>query len=121
MYTNDFLEALDLYGIEAARVVLLKELKGVVQFDGSYVNHHHFSILADTMTYKGSIMAITRHGINKNLTGPLMRCSFEETVDVLLDAAIYSENDKLSGIAENITLGKPCPLGTNNFELFMSE
>ena len=29
-------------------------------------------------------MSITRHGINRNETGPLMRCSFEETVDRLL-------------------------------------
>ncbi len=30
-------------------------------------------------------MAITRHGINRQETGALMRCSFEETVDILME------------------------------------
>ena len=32
------------------------------------------------MTAKGHLMAITRHGINRQETGALARCSFEETV-----------------------------------------
>src|ERR1700694_3151612 len=34
------------------------------------------------MTQRGTLMAITRHGINRADTGALMRCSFEETVDL---------------------------------------
>ena len=41
-------------------------------------------MLCDVMTAKGHLMAITRHGINRQDTGALMRCSFEETVDVLM-------------------------------------
>lgn len=37
------------------------------------------------MTAKGHLMAITRHGINRQEVGALMRCSFEETVSLLLD------------------------------------
>jgi DNA-directed RNA polymerase II subunit RPB1 len=61
----------------------------VISFDVSYVNYRHLAILCDTMTYRGHLMAITRHGITRNDTGTLMRCSFEETVDILLDAAVY--------------------------------
>ena len=35
---------------------------------------------------------VSRHGINRQDSGALMRCSFEETVDVLMDAG----NDKFS-------------------------
>ena len=35
-----------------------------------------------------------------------MRCSFEETVDILMQAASGAENDPLTGISENIMLGK---------------
>ena len=38
-------------------------------------------------------MSITRHGINRAETGPLMRCSFEETVDILMETAAFSERD----------------------------
>ena len=47
------------------------------------------------MTSRGYLMAITRHGINRQNTGPLLRASFEETVDILMEAAAHSECDKL--------------------------
>ena len=42
-------------------------------------------------------MAITRHGINRQEVGALMRCSFEETVDILMEAAVHSESDPVKG------------------------
>lgn len=41
--------------------------------------------------------------------GALMRCSFEETVDILMQAASGAENDPLTGISENIMLGQQIP------------
>ena len=38
-----------------------------------------------------------------------MRCSFEETVDILMQAASGAENDPLTGISENIMLGQEIP------------
>ena len=58
----------------------------VISFDGSYVNYRHLALLCDIMTAKGHLMAITRHGINRQDTGALARCSFEETVSLLLSA-----------------------------------
>jgi len=52
----------------------------VISFDGSYVNYRHLALLCDIMTCRGHLMAITRHGINRQDVGALMRCSFEETV-----------------------------------------
>lgn len=37
-------------GIEACRNSLLAEIRGVIQFDGNYVNYRHLAILADVMT-----------------------------------------------------------------------
>ena len=110
--TNHVMYVYDMFGIEAARNVLLSEIKNVIEFDGSYVNMRHFYILVDTMTHKGDIMPITRHGINKTSTGPLMKCSFEETMDILTDAGIYSEMDNLNGVTENIIMGKLAPIGS---------
>lgn len=69
-------------GIEAVRKALERELYHVISFDGSYVNYRHLALLCDTMTCRGHLMAITRHGVNRQDTGPLMKCSFEETVTV---------------------------------------
>lgn len=112
-------EVLDVLGVEAARNVLIKEIKKVLEFDGGYINNRHFQVLVDTMTYKGSIMSITRHGINKNETGPLMRCSFEETMDVLTDASTYSEIDHIQGVSESITVGKLSSVGTGAIDIII--
>jgi DNA-directed RNA polymerase II subunit RPB1 len=118
-YSNSFIEVLGVLGIEAARAGLLKELSNVLEFDGSYVNHRHMAILVDIMTQRGMLMAITRHGINRGDTGALMRCSFEETVEILLEAAGYGELDDCRGVSENIMLGQLAPMGTGEFEVVM--
>jgi DNA-directed RNA polymerase II subunit RPB1 len=40
------------------------------------------------------------------------RCSFEETVDVLLDAASHAEVDPMRGVSENIIMGQLPRMGT---------
>ncbi|XP_075488439.1 DNA-directed RNA polymerase II subunit RPB1-like [Primulina tabacum] len=119
--SNHLIEVIEALGIEAVRKALLDELRVVISFDGSYVNYRHLAILCDTMTYRGHLMAITRHGINRNDTGPMMRCSFEETVDILLDAAVYAETDRLRGVTENIMLGQLAPIGTGDCSLYLNE
>ncbi|KAK1755281.1 RNA polymerase II largest subunit [Echria macrotheca] len=106
-YTNDLWQVVDVFGIEAARSALMRELTDVLAFDGSYVNHRHLALLVDVMTYRGSIAAVTRHGINRADTGALMRCSFEETVEILLEAAA------------NVMLGQMAPLGTGHFDVLL--
>lgn len=87
-------------------------MNAVLQFYGLYVNYRHLALLCDVMTAKGHLMAITRHGINRQDTGALMRCSFEETVDVLMDAASHAENDPMRGVSENIIMGQLPKMGT---------
>lgn len=62
------------------RKAVEREMNHVISFDGSYVNYRHLALLCDIMTCRGHLMAITRHGINRQEVGALMRCSFEETV-----------------------------------------
>jgi DNA-directed RNA polymerase II subunit RPB1 len=118
-YTNHFIQVLEVFGIEAARSALMRELTQVLAFDGSYVNHRHLALLVDVMTSRGLLMAITRHGINRADTGALMRCSFEETVEILLEAAAIGELDDCRGISENVMLGQLAPMGTGELEVLL--
>lgn len=120
-YSNSFTEVLNVLGIEAVRASLMKELSQVLAFDGSYVNHRHLALLVDVMTARGHLMAITRHGINRADTGALMRCSFEETVEILLDAAASGELDDCRGVSENVMLGQLAPLGTGELEVLLDQ
>lgn len=119
--SNVITEMFDVLGIEAARASLLKELRAVIEFDGAYVNYRHLAMLCDCMTFRGHLMSITRHGINRADTGVLMRCSFEETVEILVEAAAFAEVDTLKGVSENIMLGNVAPLGTGSFGLYLNQ
>lgn len=116
-YSNSCVEIFNVLGIEAARGAILRELRGVIEFDGSYVNYRHLALLCDLMTHRGTLMAITRHGINRADTGALMRCSFEETVEILMEAAAVGEKDDCHGVAENVMFGQMAPMGTGAFDV----
>lgn len=115
--SNDCLEIQQVLGIEAARQSLINELRFVLNSYGIYVNYRHLTTLTDIMTQRGKLMSIARHGINRIDSGALRKCSFEETVEILLEAAVHSERDSLSGITENIIMGQLAPMGTGAFGL----
>eukprot|EP00118_Oscarella_pearsei_P007073 m.33460 g.33460 ORF g.33460 m.33460 type:complete len:1731 (+) comp31816_c0_seq4:877-6069(+) len=117
--SNDICEIFMVLGIEAVRKQIEKEINHVLSFDGTYVNHRHLSLLCDIMTTKGYLMAITRHGVNRLECGALMRCTFEETVDILIEAAAGSELDPVKGVSEAIILGQIGRFGTGCFDLFL--
>lgn len=115
--SNNCVEILQVFGIEAARNSVLRESKAVIEFDGSYVNYRHLAMLCDIMTTQGHLMAITRHGINRTSQGALMRCTFEETVEILMEAAAMGQLDDCKGVAENVLLGQMAPMGTGAFDV----
>ena len=49
-YSNSCVEIFNVLGIEAARAAIMKELRGVIEFNGSYVNYRHLALLCDLMT-----------------------------------------------------------------------
>ena len=110
--SNDIIEIKDVLGIEAAKTAINNEFLNVLSFYGIYVNRRHLSILTEIMTSKGKLTSITRHGINRLESGPLRKCSFEETVEILLEAGVLGEVDHLNGVTENIMLGNMAPMGT---------
>lgn len=69
------------------------------------------------MTLRGILTSITRHGINRTASGPIRKCTFEETTEILLEAAFFGEKDPLSGISENIIFGQLAPYGTGSFDI----
>lgn len=119
--SNDVNEIYDLLGIEAARAALYNELSGVIADAELYVNYRHIALLVDTMTNRGYLLSIDRHGINRVDIGPLAKCSFEETTDMLIKAGIFAEVDKITGVSANIMLGQIPPCGTGDAEILIDE
>ena len=117
--SNDIREIYNTLGIEAARKALILELDNVIG-EGA-INYRHVSLLVDTMTNRGQLMSIDRHGINRSDVGPLAKCSFEETTDMLVNASIFSEYDQLNGVSANVMLGHKAPCGTGDFDIIIDE
>jgi DNA-directed RNA polymerase II subunit RPB1 len=117
--SNDIWEIYHTLGIEAARNALYHEIMDVIG-EGA-LNYRHVSLLLDTMTNRGQLMSIDRHGINRGDVGPLAKSSFEETTDMLINASIFSEYDKINGVSANIMLGQLPPCGTGDSEIILDE
>ena len=119
-YSNDILEVFNVLGVEAARNLLIEEITSVMS-DASYINNRHIDLLCDIMTNKGYLTAINRQGINRGDTGPLAKCSFEDTTDQLIKAGIFGEKDKLNGVSSNIMMGQTIKAGTGMCNILLDE
>ena len=118
--TNDINEIYEIFGIEGVRSRYIEEFGSI--FSEYSTNLRHIEVLADAMTYKGFIMQIDRHGINKSADkGPIAKASFEEVSDVLMNAAVFAETDSCKGVSANIMMGQFVKGGTNNFEILIDE
>lgn len=119
--SNNINEIYELLGIEAARQALYNEIWEVIRDGDLYLNYRHLALLVDTMTNKGYLLSIDRHGINRVDIGPLAKSSFEETTDMLIKAGIFSEVDKINGVSANIMLGQIPPCGTGDTDILIDE
>ena len=118
-FSNDIVEIYKIFGIEAARQTIYNELAEVIEFDGTYINYHHLSILCDRMTFTNKMISIFRHGINNDNIGPIAKASFEETPEMFLKAARHAELDIMRGISANVMCGQEGLFGTNAFQVVL--
>jgi len=119
IYTNNIKEMERVYGIIAARNAIVKEIKEVLDMQRLYVDIRHIMLIADAMTYSGSIKSIGRHGLSGEKIGVLGRAAFEETIKHLINASAFSEEETLVGVTENIIVGQTVPVGTGKVKLVM--
>ncbi len=118
--TNDIQEIYRTLGIEAARQAIYNELLEAISFDGTYINYHHTSMLADRMTCSRKMISIFRHGINNDDIGPIAKASFEETPEMFLKAARHAELDLMTGVSANIMCGQHGYFGTGSFQVLLN-
>ncbi|MBI5224030.1 DNA-directed RNA polymerase subunit A'' [Candidatus Micrarchaeota archaeon] len=119
VYTNNLKEIERVYGIEAARKAIIKEINDVMDLQKLSVDIRHIMLIADAMTTCGQIKPIGRHGLSGEKVGVLGRAAFEETIKHLINASAFGEEEKLIGVTENIIVGQTVPVGTGKIKLVM--
>lgn len=110
--TNDLHEVAATLGIEAARQVIVNEIDKVLVSQGLDINKRHLMLVADAMTYVGSVKGITRMGIISEKSSILARASFETPVKHFVAATRTGKKDKMASVIENIILNQAVPVGT---------
>ena len=117
--SHDIHEVAEVLGIEAARSMIIDELKSVLERQGLDVDVRHLMLVADVMTWSGRGRQIGRHGVAGQKTSPLARAAFEVTVKNLVEAAYRGETERFRGVVESIIAGKYIPVGTGYVELMI--
>lgn len=112
LMTNDFYEFAEVFGIEAARNLILLEVQSVLNSQGLDIDRRHCDLMADAMTNTGDVKGVTRMGIIAQKSSILARATFETPVPQFVSASLKGGVDKLTSVIENIILNQPVPIGT---------
>jgi DNA-directed RNA polymerase II subunit RPB1 len=120
-YSNDIVEMKEIFGIEAARKAIMREIRVVLEASQADVDERHLRLLAASMTSRGFLQKIDRYGAKKGEAGPLALASFEETASVLTKAAMFGQRDTLKGVSSRIMFAQFIRAGTGAFSLEMDE
>ncbi|PGH11033.1 hypothetical protein AJ80_07309 [Polytolypa hystricis UAMH7299] len=117
LYTNSISDMLSLYGVEAARASIVREMDSVFKGHSITVDNRHLNLIGDVMTQAGAFRAFNRMGIVKDSTSPFMKMSFETTVGFLRDAVLERDWDNLQGPSSRIVMGRVGTVGTGAFDV----
>ena len=110
--SNDFYEIAEVFGIEAARQLIINEIKYVLNTQGLDIDDHHLKLASDAITNTGQIKGVTRMGIIAQKSSILARATFETPIKQFVNATVKGSKEKLKSVIENIILNQPVPVGT---------
>lgn len=116
IFTNDIVAMLNLYGVEACRATIVREMHAVFSGHGISVDNRHLNLIADTMTKGGGFTPFNRNGMKSNVS-PFMKMSFETTVGFLKDAVLERDWDDLRNPSARIVVGRLGSVGTGAFDV----
>ncbi len=110
--SNNLHEFANVFGIEAARQLIMNEIYHVINTQGLDIDKRHLKLAADAMTGGGEIKGVTRMGLIAQKSSILARATFETPVKQFVNATIKGTREKLVSVIENIILNQPVPVGT---------
>ncbi|KAJ5682591.1 DNA-directed RNA polymerase I subunit [Penicillium macrosclerotiorum] len=117
LYTNSIHDMLNLYGVEAARATIIREMDAVFKGHSISVDNRHLNLIGDVMTQSGGFKAFSRNGLVKDSTSPFARMSFETTVGALKDSVLERDFENLKGPSSRIVVGRSGTVGTGAFDV----
>ena len=115
--TNDIGGILNIYGIEACRSAIVKEIVNVFDVYSINVDKRHLNLIADYITFQGKYRSFSRKGISY-CSSPLLKMTYETTMEFLINACENMIVDKGNTPSSRIILGRPPFCGTGCFDIY---
>ena len=118
IFTNDIWAMMTVYGVEAGRATIVREMNAVFQGHNITVDMRHINLIADFMTRDGGFKPFSRTGLTSSVS-PLQKASFETTTNFVRDAVLNGDWDDLQNPSARIVMGKLSGVGTGAFDVMM--
>ncbi|KAI5168463.1 DNA-directed RNA polymerase I subunit RPA1 [Pancytospora epiphaga] len=115
-YSNDIYSVYKTFGVEAARLSIVKEITNVFDVYGISINHRHLHLVADYMTRAGKFSPFSRSSLTMD-DSFLQKMSFESCYTNLKNSALFRQKDSLDNPSASLTVGNCIRQGTGGFSL----
>ena len=114
--TNDIWQMRCVYGVEAARATIIREIDSVFKGHSISVDMRHLNLIADFMTRDGGYIPFNRMGLAGSVS-PLHKASYETSTSFVKDAVLERDWDELKNPSSRIVVGKLSKVGTGSFDV----
>lgn len=118
IFTNDIAAMMAIYGVEAGRATIVKEMDAVFKGHSINVDMRHLNLIGDVMTRRGGFTPFNRTGL-RSAVSPFMKMSFETTMGFVRDAVLEGDWDDLRNPSARIVVGKVGSIGTGAFDVLL--
>ncbi|KAM0687678.1 hypothetical protein COBT_001079 [Conglomerata obtusa] len=116
-YCNDIHAILMALGVEAARNIIVNEIRSVFDVYGIKIDVRHLMLIADYMTREGGYKPFNRYGM-KHGKSLLQKMCFESCFNYLKEGLVYGDMDYINNASSELCVGKNVSVGSrSNFEL----
>ena len=120
VYSNDVHAIANTFGIEAGRQAIVQEMKNVFGVYGIEIDPRHLSLIADYMTFSGTIKGMNRFAINSN-SSPIQQITFETSTQFLKNATFVGIKDELNSPSSRLLIGRPIQAGSGMLECLLDK
>ena len=118
IYCNSTHRMIEVFGIEAGRASVVRELGNVFGAYGINVDRRHIHLIADSLTRSGDYCAFNRNTFFDS-SSPIQQMTFETVTKFVAQASLDGLADACEGASARIAVGLPIRNGTGMCETLL--
>jgi hypothetical protein len=112
--TNNIFELKQVFGIEAARNFIIKDLTDALGSQGSYIDPKHVVFAADYLTHTGDYLGFTYSGLAQRDIPNLDKASFQRSFDVFFEGGVTGSKTNITSATSSMFVGAKATFGTGS-------